>query len=400
MIDVNQLAIFGGRPRFAEPLHVGRPNIGDRARLSERIEDMLDRRWLTNDGPYVKELERRIAEYTGVRNCVAVCNATVALEIVVRAADLHGEVIVPSFTFIATAHALEWLGVTPVFCDVDPQTHNIDPHEVERLITPRTAAILGVHLWGRPCDVQALEEIARRHDLKLFFDAAHGFGCSHRGRMIGGFGDAEVFSFHGTKFFNSGEGGAVLTNDDDFADAVRRMRNFGYDADDVVSVGTNGKMNELSAAMGLTSLESIDTFVDANRRNWHQYSERLAGVAGVSVIRYDERERNNFQYIVLEIDEGSAGVSRDVLVDILRAEGVLSRRYFHPGCHRSGPYDARGLQHGQSLEATERLSDRLMALPNGTAVDAAAIDMICDLIGGVVAQADEVALMLEPQTTA
>ena len=194
------LAIFGGVPAFREKLHVGRPNIGDRGRLLERINDLLDRRWLTNDGPFVQELERRISEVLAVKHCIAMSNGTVAMEIAIRALGLTGEVIVPSFTFVATAHALQWQEITPVFCDVEPQTFNIDPNLVKELITPRTTGITGVHLWGRPCDAEALTAVACSHNLKLLFDAAHAFGCSYKGRMIGNFGDAEVFSFHATKF--------------------------------------------------------------------------------------------------------------------------------------------------------------------------------------------------------
>ena len=211
---LEDLAIFGGSPAFAELLHVGRPNIGDRGRLLERIHDLLDRRWLTNNGPYVLEFERQLCQLTGAPHCIVTCNGTVALEIAIRAAGMSQEVIVPAFTFVATAHALQWQGITPVFCDVDPSTHNLDPESVERSITPRTTGILGVHLWGRACRVDELAEIARRHGLKLLFDAAHALGCTHRGRMVGGFGDAEVFSFHATKFVNSFEGGAIVTADD------------------------------------------------------------------------------------------------------------------------------------------------------------------------------------------
>src|ERR1051325_10277010 len=188
------LAILGGEPTFKEKLHVGRPNIGNRARLMERINDILDSRWLTNSGRYEKEFEKRVADLCGVNHCIAMCNGTVALEIAIRALGLTGGVIVPSFTFIATAHALQWQEITPVFCDIDPATHNIDPHSVEKMITPRTSGIIGVHLWGRACDVLALTEIARRHALKLLFDASHSLGCSHHRRMVGSFGNAEVFS--------------------------------------------------------------------------------------------------------------------------------------------------------------------------------------------------------------
>src|SRR6185369_3387994 len=205
--------------------------------------------------------EQRVAKMLGVRHCIAMCNATVALEITIRALGLTGEVLVPSFTFIATAHALQWQQIIPVFCDVDPETHCLNPRSVEKMITPRTTGIIGVHLWGRGCDIGSLSEIARSNGLKLLFDAAHAFGCSYEGRMIGGFGDAEVFSFHATKFFNTFEGGAVTTNDDDLAEKIRLMKNFGFAGyDQVIYLGTNGKMSEVSAAMGLTSLESLDDF--------------------------------------------------------------------------------------------------------------------------------------------
>ena len=222
------LAVFTGKPAFPEPLHVGRPNLGDRKRLFERFDQMLDRRWLSNNGPLVKEFEQEIARHVGVKHAICVCNATIGLEIAVRAADLEGEVIVPAYTFVATAHALQWQAITPVFADMDPATHNIDPARVERHITPRTTGILATHVWGRPCDVEALSEIARRRGLKLMFDAAHAFGCSHRGRMVGGFGLAEVFSFHATKFLNSFEGGAITTDDDALADRIHLMTNFGF----------------------------------------------------------------------------------------------------------------------------------------------------------------------------
>src|SRR5215210_7977712 len=195
-----RLAVLGGAPAFSEKLFVGRPNLGNKARLLEFVSDILESGWLTNNGSYLREFERRIAGLIGVKHCIAVCNATIGLEIAIRALDLQGEVIVPSFTFAATAHALQWQGITPIFCDVNPITHSLDPHDVERRITPRTTGIIGVHLWGNACNTESLELIARKHRLRLLFDAAHAFGCSREGRMIGNFGEAEVFSFHATKF--------------------------------------------------------------------------------------------------------------------------------------------------------------------------------------------------------
>ena len=379
--SIDDLAIFGACPAFEDKLHVGRPNIGDRKRLLERINEVLDRRWLTNEGPFAQELEERLARFLGVKHCIAICNGTVALEIATRALQLRGEVIVPSFTFIATAHALQWQEITPVFCDIEPATHNIDAARVEELITPRTSGIIGVHVWGRPCDTAALQDIARRHDLKLMFDAAHAFACSRGGRMIGGFGDAEVFSFHATKFFNSLEGGAIATNNDDLAAKIRLMKNFGFgDYDKVVYIGTNGKMNEMEAAMGLTGLESLDEFIATNRANYRSYRAALAGAPGVQVMSYDEDEKCNYQYLVLEIDEARAGLSRDEMMRVLWAENVLARRYFYPGCHRMEPYRSYFPHAHLLLSETEKLAQRVLLLPTGTSVNAADIERISQVI--------------------
>lgn len=381
-----QLALFGAQPAFNHPLHVGQPNIGDRNALFERINDALDRRWLSNDGPYVQELEQRIADFVGVSHCVTTCNGTVALELLIRALELEGEVIVPSFTFVATAHALQWHGITPIFCDVDPQTHNIDPHEVVGRITPRTSAILGVHVWGRPCDWETLTKIGEEHDLKLIFDAAHAFGCSSRGRMVGNFGEAEVFSFHATKAFHTFEGGAIVTNDDTLAEKVSLMRSLGLSADrSAVSIGINAKMNEISAAMGLTLLEDIDELYELNYENYRLYREQLEDVPGVYVVPYDESKRCNYQYVVLEIDETITGVSRDELVKVLREENVLARRYFHPGCHRLEPYRSLYPDAGDWLPETEALTERVLVLPNGSAVGPPDVQKISGRIRAAVA---------------
>src|SRR6267378_8037515 len=286
-LHVHDLAIFGRPPAFVEKMHVGRPNAGNRERLLARINDMLNRSWFTNNGPFVQEFEAKVAEFACVRQCVAICNGTVALEIAIRALGLTGEVIVPSFTFVATAHALQWQQITPVFCDIDPATHNLDPDRVEAMITPRTCAIVGVHVWGRPCDIDALTEITNRRRLCLLFDAAHAFGCSYKGDMISNFGDAEVFSFHATKFINTFEGGAVTTNNDELAAKIRLMKNFGFAGyDNVIYIGTNGKMSEVSAAMGLASFESIEEFISVNRRNYEQYKAELTDIPGLRLLGF------------------------------------------------------------------------------------------------------------------
>lgn len=378
---LQRLAILEGEPYFPEPLHVGRPNVGNTEALFQRIQGALDRKWLTNDGPLVRDFEERVADYLGVKHCLTTCNATVGLEIACRAAGLTGEVIVPSFTFVATAHALQWQGITPVFCDVEPVTHTIDPARVEELITPRTSGIVGVHVWGRACAVDELTAIAHRNNLALLFDAAHAFGCTYRQQRLGSFGDAEVFSFHATKFMNSCEGGAITTNDDAFAEKVRLMRNFGFSGvDNVVCMGTNGKMTEIAAAMGLTSLDSVDEFIAANERNYASYAEELERIPGLTLQRYSDCEQSNFQYVVVDVDTDQFGLSRDELVRVLLAENVLARRYFYPACHRMEPYRAMHLRSGATLPVTEELCTRLLQLPTGNNIDRADIGGIGEIL--------------------
>lgn len=376
--EIHEFAVLGGRPAFAEPVHVGAPNLGDRRVFMKRIRRILDSGRLTNGGPYVQELEARVAAHLGVRHCVLVSSGTSALQIAARAAGVTGEVIMPSFTFVGTAHALAWIGARPVFCDVDPETHCLDPARVEELFTERTAAIIGVHLWGRPCDVDGLAAIADRLEIPLLLDAAQAFDSAHRGRPIGGFGTAEVLSFHATKFVNCLEGGAVVTDDDDLAERARLLRNFGFaDYDRVTALGTNAKLNEVSAAAGLTSLEALPRFRAANEENAAVYAERLADVAGLSLMDYPAADRSNRHYVIAELD--GTRLTRDELHRTLWAENILARRYFTPGAHRCEPYRSQADAHAD-LRHSERLSETVLALPTGTAVDPADVGRICDVI--------------------
>ncbi|MES9975542.1 aminotransferase class I/II-fold pyridoxal phosphate-dependent enzyme [Candidatus Thiodiazotropha sp. LNASS1] len=376
----HDLAINGAEPAFTEPLHVGRPSIGDRELFLRFTNEILDRQWLTNNGPMVRELEGRIADYHDVSHCVAMCSGTVALEIAIRALQLKGEVIVPSYTFIATAHALHWQAITPIFADIDPHTHNLDPAAVRRMITPRTTGIIGVHLWGRIAAVEALQSIADEYQLKLMFDAAHAFGCTHAGTKVGNFGSCEVLSFHATKFFHTFEGGAVLTNDDELAETMRLMRNFGFSGvDNVIHPGTNGKMTEIAAAMGLTNIQSIDKVIDHNRSVYQAYSRALADVTTVDLLAYDEQESNNYQYVVVEVTDNSP-VTRDQIVDALQAENVLARRYFWPCCHRKKPYSDLYPNAGSFLVNSERVSERVIVLPAGPEMDDEKVDAVASII--------------------
>lgn len=379
--SIVDLAIFGGNTEFESLLHVGRPNIGNREYFLSQVNEVLDNRWLTNSGPKVNEFERKIEEYIGVKHAIAITNGTVALELLIRAAGIKGEVIIPSFTFVACAHAFQWQEIKPVFCDIDPNTHNIDPAEIEKHITPNTTAIMGVHLWGRPCNIEVLEQIAQKHNLKLIFDASHAFACSHNGKMIGNFGIGEVFSFHATKFFNTLEGGAIVTNNDELANKIRLMKNFGFQGyDNVTYIGTNGKMNEISASMGLTSFDSIDKFIAKNKENYGIYKSEFDKIDGISLIDYKDSEKNNYQYIACEIDESQFGMSRTELIDILIKENILARKYFYPGIHRMEPYRSLYPYSSVFLEKTEALANRIISFPTGTAVDSESISQVTNLV--------------------
>lgn len=386
-MNINDFAFFGAPPAFSEKLHVGRPNIPDKQKLLERISGIIDKGWLTNNGPLVQEFEQKVADAVGAKHCIAMCNGTIALEITIRALEMTGEVIIPSATFIATAHSLQWQEITPIFCDIDEITHNIDPHQIEKMITPRTTGIIGVHLWGRPCPIDQLAEVAKMHGLTLIFDAAHAFGCSYKGKMIGNFGDAEIFSFHATKFINTFEGGAVVTNNNELAAKIRLMKNFGFAGyDNVIYIGTNGKMSEVSAAMGLTSLENMEAIIAKNRQNYTTYKKNLANVPGIELIPYDQKENANYQYIIAEIDETKTIVSRTQIVDILHAENIIARRYFFPGCHQMEPYRSYFPHAGLMLGITKKILSRVISLPNGITITDEDIEKICSILAGIVRQ--------------
>lgn len=394
------IAILGGAPSFETPLHVGAPNQGSRDRFLALINDALDRNWLTNNGPLVQQFEKEVAEISRVKHCIAMANGTFALQAAVRACRLSGEVIVPSFTFVATAHALSWQGIQPVFCDVDPVTHTLDVDAVKRCITSKTSGMIGVHLWGVPCDTESLAEVAGKHNLTLMYDAAHAFGCSSKGQPIGSFGRCEVFSFHATKFVQAGEGGAIVTNDDQLAEELRFMRNFGFRrSDDVVDVGINGKMSELSAAMGLTSLESLSEFVQTNESNFECYQQAFHSIDGITMFCPRDDQTSNYQYAVAMVDETVCPLNRDELVCCLHAENVMARRYFYPGLHRMDAYQKNPESRLPScdLPVTEQLSDRVLVLPTGTCTTTDQILRMADVIKAAIENVTAVKRVISEQ---
>jgi len=389
------LAVLGAPPRFREPLHVGKPSVGDRTAFLARVEAILDRGWFTNNGPEVIELEQRIAARLGVEHCVVVNNGTTALGILMRAANVKGEVLVPSFTFVATAHALTWEGIEPVFCDIDPETWTLDPDACEAAITPATGAILGVHLFGNACDTDRLSDLADKHGLPLFLDAAHAFGCSHHTRPLGGFGRGEAFSFHATKAFHTFEGGAITTNCEELATKARLLRNFGFSGyDAVVSLGTNAKMPEVCAAMGLANLDRFDEHVRGNRSVFETYARSLAEISGIRLRRPTPGESHNWHYVVIEVDRQALGLSRNQLQKALVAENVLARRYFFPGCHAMEPYASRNPGASDRLPHTIAAASRVLVLPGGQAITDDQAQTVCDLIRAAASRGDEIRAVL------
>ncbi len=347
----------------ASTLHVGAPNVPSPERFLDLVGQALDANRLTNDGPLLRRLECSLAEYLEVSHCVLVANGTVALEIAARCMDLRGEVILPSLTFVASAGALQWLGLTPVFCDVDPATYCVDPADIEQRITPRTSAIMGVHLFGRPCDVACLGG-HRPRPL-----AAALLRCCTRVRLLAGrYHDRRVRILRSVQLprhevLHHDRGRRPATNDDDLAHRARLGRNFGFEDGAVRGLGINGKMSEVCAAMGIANLERLPDVVACNRRNFEAYREGFADVPGIRMAIYDEAERQNYQYVLAEVLP-EFGLSRDALMAWLQGHQVLARDYFAPGCHRVEPF-ASALTHDPGLPHTEELSDRLITFPTG-----------------------------------
>lgn len=370
---------FGANGKRREPLPVGQLYWPSWERYEAVFREIFDRQYYTNHGPLAQTLEERLSAMLGVRHAICVSNATIGLMMLGEALGLRGKVITPAFTFIATAQALTWVGLEPVFCDVEPETHQLDPTCVEALIDPEVSAILPVNLWGDCCAIPQLQDIATRHGLHLFFDSAHGFGCGFNHRPIGGFGNAEVFSFHATKVISAAEGGCITTNDDALATKLRNIRS-SYGAGGPVPVvkTSNGRMSEAHAAIALLNLDEFPRFLDRNRQIFDGYSVGLSGIDGLRLYRPGRTSATNHQYIVCDVDESRFGMSRDALLQRLQSHNIVARRYFYPGVHRCPPF--KNLPPPRTLPVTERLTGCLLQLPSGALVQDDDVRMICQII--------------------
>lgn len=377
----NEFALSGGDAAFTEALPVGQLYFPSWDRYEEAMRGIFDRRYYTNQGPLVQKLEKRLQDTLGVKHAICITNATVGLMMAAEALELSGKVIVPSFTFIASPQSLSWTGIEPVFCDVDPLTHQIAVDKLDALIDPYVSGILGVNLWGGACDVVALEDYAKSRDLKLYFDSAHAFGCEVNGAKIANFGSIEVFSFHATKILSATEGGCLCTNDDELASRLRNIRS-SYGAGEAVPVvkTSNGRMSEAQAAIALMSLDDFSHNQRNNEILFRIYEERLKYIPGVKLVKPQGVTFSNYQYVVCEIDKDVFGLSRDSLLKILNAENVFAKRYFYPGAHRTEGYRDSLSLNNKALPVTEHLCNVCIQLPLGAKVDSNAVDKICKII--------------------
>jgi dTDP-4-amino-4,6-dideoxygalactose transaminase len=339
-----------------------RPSIPDPVPLLQAFEDVLTSGVLTN-GPRVREFERQAAQYLGVQHCVAVSSCTAGLMLVLRALGLSGDVIVPSFTFAATAHAVAWNGLRPVFADVDRGTLTLSPTSVSNSIGVRTSAILATHVYGTPCDVEALTRIARHNGLRLIFDAAHAFGSLRRGRRVGGFGDAEVFSLSPTKVMVAGEGGVIATNDAAIAERCRIGRDYGNPGDyDCQFVGLNARMSEFHAVLALASLDGLDDRIDRRNELAEAYVKAFADVPGLSFPSIEDGDRSTFKDLTVLVEADDFGLDADQLASTLGALGIETRRYYSPPVHEMEAY--RGTKNGHGdLTVTQRAARSALSLP-------------------------------------
>lgn len=345
----------------------------------DEIQDLWESRHLTNMGPKHQRLEEELALYLGVPHVSLFASGHSALEYVIGALDLKGEVITTPFTFASTIHAIVRNGLQPVFCDVDPHTYTLDPHKLETLISEQTAAILPVHVYGNICDLERMDDIADRYNLRLIYDAAHAFGVRVKGRGIGSFGDASIFSFHATKVFHTIEGGAVTTSDGELKDKLYCLRDFGITGPGSIDyVGGNGKMNEFQAAMGLCNLRHIDGEIEKRKKAVMRYHYHLSGVPGIQLLQEQPGVQTNYAYFPVLFDDCSFGKSRDEVCEALFSEGILARKYFCPlvsdlGCYR-GRFDSGNTPVARSI------SERVLCLPLYAGLAEESVDRICRII--------------------
>ncbi len=342
---------------------VTQPFLPDLNEFIPYLEKIWDNKWLTNNGPFHQQLEKELCENLGVKYISLFNNATIALITALQALRISGEVITTPYSFIATSHSILWNGLKPVFVDIDPQTFNIDPKKIEAAITPNTTAIMPVHCYSSPCDVEAIQEIADNYGLRVIYDAAHAFGVNYKGQSILRFGDMSILSFHATKVFNTFEGGAIICQDAKTKQRIDRLKNFGI-ADEltVTAPGINGKMSEINAAFGLVQLKHINSAIEQRKKIDQAYREALLSLKGITVPMLSEHSNSNYSYFPVLI-EPEFRLSRDELYFELKQNNILSRRYFYPLISNMPMY--RGFESAsiENLPLSNIISEKVLCLP-------------------------------------
>ena len=354
------------------------PPLGDYTAL---LQDVWASGWLANGGAQHQALEAELAQWLQVPHLSLFNNGTIALMVACQALRLTGEVITTPFTFPATPHVLSWNNVTPVFADIDPETLCIDPASVATLVTPRTSGILGVHVYGVPCDVNALGAIAQNHRLRVVYDGAHAFGTQINGQPIATYGDATMFSFHATKLFHTAEGGALAVNTPELKQHIDLLKNFGIQNENEVAMpGINGKMSELQAALGRVVLRHVGQERQRRAAVRQVYEQRLAGIEGLRLHAMPAGVTNSLQYLVLRVNAEQAGCSRDTLHERLKRYNIITRKYFHPLCSEYSCYRQLPSASPQQLPNAYRVASEVLALPLYGALSGDDVHRICDAI--------------------
>ena len=360
-------------------INVTRSSMPEFSEYCEEIKDLWDTRWLTNMGSTHREFQRKLESYLQVKNIDLVTNGHMALEISMQALGLSGEVITTPFTFASTTHAIVRSGLSPVFCDINPQDFTIDVSKIEALITDKTTAIVPVHVYGNVCNVEAIEEIAQKYGLKVIYDAAHTFGVKYKDRGIGSYGDISCYSFHATKVFHTIEGGAVCFKDEKLKDLIGRLKDFGiYDEESVTEIGPNAKMNEFCAAMGLCNLRHIDDEIAKREKVVQRYRERLEHIDGVQLSPIQKDVVSNYAYFPIVFWEDVFGTGRDEVKQKLGDSNIGARKYFYPLTSSFACYE--GQYSENNLLVAKKISDRVLTLPLYADLSLEEVDQICDII--------------------
>lgn len=340
------------------------PLLPDLEEFNALLREIWDSRWITNNGSFHRRLEQELADYLGVPYISLFTNGTLPLITALQALRITGEVITTPYSFVATTHSLWWNGIKPVFVDIDPDTFNLDPAKIEAAITPKTTAIMPVHCYGRPCEVEAIREIADKYGLKVIYDAAHAFGVSVNGESVLNAGDISTLSFHATKVFNTIEGGAMVMHDERMKQRIDQLKNFGFvDETTVMAPGINSKMDEMRAAYGLLNLRQVDQAIAARRKAADAYREALRGVEGVRVFEDIEGVRHNYAYFPILIDAEKFGKTRDELYFEMQNDNIFGRRYFYPLISDFSTYSGLPSASRENLPNAGRVADAVLCLP-------------------------------------